>query len=197
MKLSLLRKISATFCFSSLGLVMIQVNVPVALSFEIPESLSVPNGQKLLLKSKAKGDQIYTCQAISNDASGYGKPPDIYQWKLKAPEAVLFNAKGIQKGKHYLGPTWEWQDGSKVQGKVKTKVDAPDAQSIPWLLLEAKQPTAQKTDTRGVLSSVQWVQRLNTAGGKAPQMGCDRPNQNQEIRVSYTADYYFYGDRPR
>jgi Protein of unknown function (DUF3455) len=196
MKLSLLKKISATLCFGSLGLVMIQANVPVALSFEIPESLSVPNGQKLLLKSKAKGNQIYTCQGISNDASGYGNQPDTYQWKLKAPEAVLFNAKGVQKGKHYLGPTWEWQDGSKVQGKVNTKVDAPDAQSIPWLLLEAKQPTDQKTDTRGVLSSVQWVQRLNTVGGKAPQTGCDRPNQNQEIRVSYTADYYFYGDRP-
>jgi Protein of unknown function (DUF3455) len=79
---------------------------------------------------------------------------------------------------------------------VKTKVDAPEAQSIPWLLLEAKQPTDQKTDTRGVLSSVQWVQRLNTADGKAPQMGCDLTRQNQEIRVSYTADYYFYGDRP-
>jgi Protein of unknown function (DUF3455) len=196
MKLSVLQKISATLLLSSLSIGMIPASASVALSFEIPEPLNVPSGQILLLKSKAKGAQIYVCQAVTNNASGYGNEPATYQWTLKAPEAALFNAKGVQKGKHYLGPTWEWQDGSKVQGKVKTKVDAPDAQSIPWLLLEAQQPTDRKIDASGVLSSVKWVQRLNTTGGKAPQTGCDRPNQNHEIRVSYTADYYFWGDRP-
>jgi hypothetical protein len=111
---------------------------------------------------------------------------------------MLLNGQGLPKGKHYLGPTWEWQDGSKVQGKVKTKVDAPDAQAIPWLLLEAKQPVAmaaQPSGTSDALSSVKWIQRVNTVGGKAPQTSCDRTLQNREVRSSYTADYYFYGDR--
>jgi hypothetical protein len=69
---------SATLFLSSLSIAMIQINAPAALAFEIPESWSVPNGQKLLSKSKAKGDRIYTCQGISNDASGYGNQPDTY-----------------------------------------------------------------------------------------------------------------------
>jgi FtsP/CotA-like multicopper oxidase with cupredoxin domain len=186
MNLSLLKKISATLLLSGLSTGVIQPSASAILSFEIPKSLDVPQGQTLLLQSKARGTQIYVCQAVKNE-------PDTYQWTLKAPEAKLFNAQGAQKGKHYLGPTWEWQDGSKVQGKVKSKVDAPDAQSIPWLLLEAQNSTPKAS---GVLSSVKWIQRLNTVGGKAPQTGCDRFRQNREVRVSYTADYYFYGDRP-
>jgi hypothetical protein len=197
MKISVLKNKSTILLLGSLSVGIIQFGAPVARSFEVPQILNVPGGQTLLLKSKAKGSQIYVCQAaISNNASGYGSQPQSYQWTLKAPEAALFNAQGTPKGKHYLGPTWEWQDGSRVQGKVKTKVDAPDAQSIPWLLLEVQQPTNAQNAAGGVLSSVKWVQRINTTGGKAPQTGCDRPNQNREIRVSYTADYYFYGDRP-
>jgi hypothetical protein len=192
MNLSLSKKRSTMLLLSGLSIGIIHAGVSVALPAEVPTSLDIPGSQTLLLKSKAKGIQIYVCQAIKNEASG--NEPDIYQWTIKAPEAELFNAQGIQAGKHYRGPTWEWQDGSKVQGKVKSKVDAPDAQSIPWLLLEAQQPIDDKPGASGVLSSIKWVQRLNTVGGKAPQTGCDRPNQNREVRISYTADYYFYGD---
>jgi Protein of unknown function (DUF3455) len=194
MNLSLLTKTGFAILVSSLSIATVQSMAQASFT-QAPEPLSVPKGQTLLLTSKAKGSQIYVCRSTPKDTSGYGDEPDTYQWVLKAPEAVLFNAKGLQQGKHYLGPTWEWQDGSKIQGKVKAKVDAPDSQSIPWLLLEAHQPTPMSTKTDavgGVLNSVEWVQRLNTVGGKAPQTGCDRSSQNREVRVSYTADYYFY-----
>jgi hypothetical protein len=197
MNLSLSQKISATFLVSSVSIGIIQASATVALSVEIPASLSVPKEEVLLLKSKAKGSQIYVCQSTSNPSSP--TEPATYQWVFKAPKAALFDEQGVQQGKHYGGPTWEWQDGSKVQGKVTAKADAPEAQSIPWLLLAAQQPTTSevKTDVKpGVLSAVKWVQRLNTAGGKAPQTGCDLVRKNREVRISYTADYYFYGDRP-
>ena len=67
------------------------------------------------------------------------------------------------------------------------QVDAPAATAIPWLLLRATSASGT-----GVWGSVSYVQRLNTTGGKAPATGCDATTVNGEVRVDYTADYYFY-----
>jgi hypothetical protein len=91
-------------------------------------------------------------------------------------------------GQHYAGPTWEANDGSKVMGEVKAKADAPEAKTIPWLLLAARSHAGN-----GIFSQVNWIQRVNTVGGTAPTGGCDRAYQNREIGINYTADYYFYG----
>jgi len=40
------------------------------------------------------------------------------------------------------------------------------------------------------------IQRIDTAGGKAPAGGCDGANAVKEIRVPYTAIYYFYVAKP-
>ncbi|MEH2155088.1 DUF3455 domain-containing protein [Nostoc sp.] len=146
----------------------------------IPDTIKVPNGQQLLLKASAKGSQIYVCQEKSAS-------PIQYEWTLKAPDAVLLNEQGQDLGKHYAGPTWEAKDGSKVVGKLKSKANAPQADAIPWLLLQA-----QSHEGNGIFRQVNWIQRINTVGGKAPEQGCDKSSQNQEIRVKYTADYLFY-----
>jgi Protein of unknown function (DUF3455) len=148
----------------------------------IPEALQVPAGQKMLLSVAATGDQIYTCQA-KPDA------PDQFAWTLKAPEAKLLNPQGEEVGTHYGGPSWEMNDSSKVMGELNKKVDAPQADDIPWLLIQVKAHEGE-----GVLSQANWIQRINTVGGKAPSAGCDRYHQNQEVRVGYSADYYFYGE---
>ncbi|AVH62278.1 hypothetical protein CDG77_17425 [Nostoc sp. 'Peltigera membranacea cyanobiont' 213] len=146
----------------------------------IPDSIKVPNGEQLLLKASAKGSQIYICKLKSES-------PEQYEWTLKAPDAVLLNEQGQDLGKHYAGPTWEAKDGSKVVGKLKSKADAPQEDAIPWLLLEA-----QSHQGNGIFRQVNWIQRINTVGGKAPVKGCDKSSQNQEIPVNYTADYLFY-----
>ncbi|MBW4684005.1 MAG: DUF3455 domain-containing protein [Komarekiella atlantica HA4396-MV6] len=148
----------------------------------IPNSLQVPNGQKLLLKASAKGTQIYVCKAKS-------EYPDQYEWTLKAPDAVLLNEQGQDLGKHYAGPTWEAKDGSKVVAKVKSKANAPQDGTIPWLLLEAR-----SHEGNGMFRQVNWIQRINTVDG-TPVQGCNEFSQNREIRVNYTADYLFYGDK--
>jgi hypothetical protein len=147
----------------------------------IPEAIAIPAGQRVLLKALAKGVQIYACKAKEGAASSY-------EWTLKAPEAELFDDKGQKIGKHYGGPTWEAADGSKVVGKLKTKVDAPEPTAIPWLLLETK-----STEGVGVLSKVTNIQRVATVGGKAPSSGCDAAHANAETRIDYTATYYMYG----
>ncbi len=148
---------------------------------DVPPNLKVPAGHALLLKTPAKGVQIYVCQPKTSDRTQV-------EWTLKAPEADLFNATGALVGKHYGGPTWEYtKDKSKVVGEVKQRLDAPGSTAIPWLLLSAK--THQGN---GFFSKVTYIQRLNTQGGKAPATGCDSSKLNTTIRVNYTADYYYF-----
>src|SRR5258706_2927784 len=150
----------------------------------VPDNLKVPAGQTLALVPRATGVQIYECSAGKTD-------PAKFEWAFKAPEADLFDLSGRKIGKHYAGPIWDSDDGSKVAGKVKARDDGPDANAIPWLLLSAK-----STSGVGVFGRTKSVQRLHTAGGKAPAGACDRAQLGRQARVAYRATYYFYIDRP-
>jgi hypothetical protein len=147
---------------------------------EVPRALHPSVDEKLLLQFHARGDQIYTC------SSGSGE----FVWTLKGPDAQLFDVKEQLVGKHFAGPTWQTNDGSRVTGKLVASVDSPDAESIPWLLLKVV-----SRNGNGILARATTIQRLNTNGGIAPGSGCDSDHVNQEVRASYSADYYFYGPK--
>jgi Protein of unknown function (DUF3455) len=147
---------------------------------DVPAALAVQTGQKLTLIANAKGVQIYTCGPDKND-------PNHIAWQFKAPEADLFNAQGTAIGKHYAGPSWESNDGSKVVGQVKASEKAPDASAVAWLLLGVK-----ANQGNGIFAHTSAIQRLNTVGGTPPTGGCDQSHPGKEVRVSYTAQYYFY-----
>jgi hypothetical protein len=151
---------------------------------EVPETLKVPATQVLSLETQATGVQIYKCKASKHD-------PMRFEWVFKAPEAVLTDNTGKMIGRHYAGPTWESNDGSKVVGEVRAQDSGPDPNSIPWLLLSAK-----STSGNGAFGLTHSIQRLRTSGGKAPAAGCDHAQVDKEIRVPYKAVYYFYIDRP-
>src|SRR5467141_5397759 len=149
-----------------------------------PENLKVPDGQTLSLVSPATGVQIYVCGATKTE-------PQRFEWVFKAPEADLFDLSGKKIGKHYAGPTWESNEGSKVVGEVKARDDGPNANAIPWLLLSAK-----STSGKGVFSEAQSIQRLYTVGGKASAQACNQAQLGKEARVPYKATYYFYVAKP-
>jgi hypothetical protein len=150
----------------------------------VPEKLKIPDTQKQSLEVKATGVQIYTCSASESD-------PARFEWVFKAPEADLFDSAGKKIGTHYAGPTWESTDGSKVVGEVKAKDDGPDPTAIPWLLLSAK-----STSGTGVFARTLSIQRLQTAGGKAPAEGCDQAHAGKEARIAYKATYAFFLAKP-
>jgi hypothetical protein len=157
--------------------VVVWSSLPAHAGQQVPQ-LQPPPGETLLLQVHAKGDQVYACKV---DA---GQPA----WVLKAPEARLFDKDGKPFGKHFAGPSWEANDGSRVTGKAVANSPSPDADSIPWLLVNII-----GHEGSGVLSRATTIQRLNTKGGKAPSSGCDAAHAGQEIRVPYAADYLFYG----
>jgi hypothetical protein len=165
------------FAFATLLAAASAVLSMSAAAQQVPPQLQPPAGEKLLLQVHAKGDQVYTCKG---DAAQF-------TWALKAPDAQLFDKDGKPFGKHFAGPSWEASDGSRVTGKAVANAPSPDADSIPWLLVNII-----SHDGSGVLSKATTIQRLKTKGGKAPASGCDVSHVGQEVRVPYSADYLFY-----
>jgi len=147
---------------------------------QVPVKLKPSADESLVMIVAAKGVQIYECRA-KKDPSG------DYEWAFVAPEAELFDAAGSRIGKHYAGPTWESNDGSKIAGTVTESAAAPEAASIAWLLLAAK-----PFGPAGAFSKFTSVQRVSTAGGVAPKTGCSQSATGTQARINYTADYYFF-----
>ena len=156
----------------------------IGMTPSVPEKLKVPATETLSVVAQAAGVQIYECNAGKTD-------PTLFEWAFKAPEAELFNNAGKKIGKHYAGPTWESDDGSKVIGEVKALDDGPDASAIPWLLLSAK-----SVEGNGIFAKTQSIQRVKTVGGKAPVDGCNQAQSGKVARVAYRATYNFYVSKP-
>jgi len=136
------------------------------------DSVQVPLGNKVAFHAYALGVQVYRWNGTA--------------WTFVEPVATLFadpNYNG-KVGIHYAGPTWQTNSGSKVVGS-RLAGCSPDPAAIPWLLLQAV-----SNDGPGVLSSVTYIQRVNTTGGLAPTA----PGESigAIVQVPYTAEYFFF-----
>ena len=135
-------------------------------------NLATPAAARQIAHTFAQGVQIYRW--------------DGNTWALMSPAAVLTaDEAGTETvGIHYQGPTWEGIAGSKVTA-VGAANCTPDANSIPWLLLNA---TA--TGEAGVFAGTAFIHRVNTVGGRAPTAA--GTSVGQMTSVPYTAEYFFY-----
>lgn len=165
----------STLSLSSLGLAACSTTPALV---AVPDAIKAQPNEQVAMVVPAKGVQIYECRAKAGQAGAF-------EWAFVAPEAALYNASGTQIGKHYGGPSWEANDGSKLVGALKARSDAPQAGNIPWLLL-----TTTASGAKGSFSSVTAIQRVNTVGGVAPSATCAQGNAGSQARVPYTADYY-------
>lgn len=146
---------------------------------EVPDAIKVAQGEKVVLVGHASGSQIYTCTQAADGT---------WQWTLKAPDAELRDAQGTVIIHHSAGPSWRHTDGSEVTGKAVAHVASPDADAVAWLLLNAV-----GHEGNGVLTRVTSIQRIHTHGGQPPPAAqCDSAKRSAEVRIPYTADYYFY-----
>lgn len=146
----------------------------------VPAQLQPPAGASLMLRYRAEGVQIYTCKATDGAATGFA-------WSFKAPQATLLDEGCKPVGTHFAGPTWKANaDESAVVGSKVAEAPASAPGSVPWLLLKAS------STTPGLMGAVVAVQRVDTAGGVAPADQCSAATAGSEVRVPYTATYYFY-----
>src|ERR1700681_2750918 len=147
---------------------------------DVPDAIVVPAGLEPVLFVRAKGSQIYTCQAGAD-----GK----FSWTLKGPEAELKDRKDKVIGQHFADPTsklptWKLKDGSEVSGKAAAHVDSLDSGSIPGLLVNVVSHAG-----KGQLESVTTIQRVHTHGGKPGNDACDESHKDAETKSAYTAEY--------
>jgi hypothetical protein len=154
---------------------------------DVPAELVPPTGNKAFLVASAKGVQIYKCQ--SKTANG----TTTFSWTFVEPRATLTGDNG-QIISHYIGPTWEAPDGSKVTATpiAKDPVDPlpADAKDIQQLLLEVPEDGATGG---GLLGETTFIQRLNTQGGTAPPAAeCKAQTVDKVKEVPYKADYVFF-----
>jgi len=154
----------------------------VASTVQVPDKIKGGANESVAMIASAKGVQIYECRA--------NKDARTADWAFVAPEAELFDTNGRKIGKHYAGPRWQSSDGSTIAGTIKERIDAPQADAIPWLLLAAK-----SVGPEGSFSKIASVQRVKTVGGNPPKTGCSSDSVGQVARVPYTADYYFLADK--
>lgn len=138
----------------------------------VPPQLAVPAGQHVVLTATVeRGSQVYSCRGGV--------------WALKAPAAVL--TAPSTDVLHDAGPRWTaTTDGSSVTGVQAASV--PVAGSAADLLLRAS-----AHDGAGVMSTVDYIQRLGVHGGASPTGACTEGAQQAD---GYTAEYRFYAPGP-
>jgi hypothetical protein len=167
----------------------------------VPDNIKVPSGNRAFLVGHGVGTQNYICLP-----SGTG-----FKFTLFTPQATLFNDVEKEIITHFFSPnpleggtirvTWQnSRDASAVWGKVQPGDSSLDSNfvaqgAVAWLKVTAvgsdEGPTGGDTMTRTT-----FIQRVNTAGGVAPPVGCSSAaNVGNQAFIPYTADYFFYTDR--
>ncbi|WP_018289933.1 DUF3455 domain-containing protein [Verrucomicrobium sp. 3C] len=142
-------------------------------------SLALPSHSRLVWLAHATGFQVYTAQAPAGAQSPL-------RWVFQEPDATLQDSTGAAIGRHFRGPCWEAEDGSRILGSLPPLAQTPgrSPSDIPWLLIEA-----HSTGTAGVLSGVTHVLRVGTAGGAAPAK--PPSSLGETVRIRYQATYLF------
>jgi hypothetical protein len=138
----------------------------------VPATIAVDGGVPVA-KLQAAGAQIYVC---AKNAGG------ALNWMFREPVAALL-AEGKTVGRHFVGPTWEFVDGSRVVGELAGKAPGKTAKDIPWLKLSVKEPPKS-----GLVAGATSILRIDTKGGVF-EGACD--NEGELHSEPYAATYVF------
>jgi hypothetical protein len=86
-------------------------------------------------------------------------------------------------GRHFVGPTWEFVDGSRVVGELVSKASGTTVKDIAWLKLSVKDPPKS-----GLVAGATSVLRIDTKGGVF-EGACD--SEGELHSEPYAATYIF------
>jgi hypothetical protein len=139
---------------------------------KLPSTIAVTAGV-CVARLQAAGAQIYVC---AKDPAG------ALNWTFREPVAALLE-EGKTVGRHFVGPTWEFVDGSRVVGELVSKAPGTTAKDIPWMKLSVKEPA-----TSGLVAGATSVLRIDTKGGVF-EGACD--NEGELHSEPYAATYVF------
>jgi hypothetical protein len=138
----------------------------------LPATISVKAGVPVA-RLQAAGAQIYIC---ARNAAG------ALNWTFREPVAALLE-EGRTVGRHFVGPTWEFVDGSRVVGELVSKAPGTTAKDIPWMKLLVKEPLKS-----GLVAGATSILRIDTKGGVFGG-ACD--SEGELHSEPYAATYVF------
>ena len=139
---------------------------------DLPKEIAVPN-VSTVATVQATGAQIYAC---SKNAKG------ALEWTFREPVASLL-LDGKTVGRHFVGPTWEFSDSTRVVGKAAGKTPGKTAKDVPWLKVAITEPAKS-----GPAAGATTILRIETKGG-AFEGACA---QEGELHAEpYAATYVF------
>ena len=138
----------------------------------LPATIAVKGGVPVA-RLQAAGAQIYICAK---------NPAGALNWKFREPVATLLE-EGKTVGRHFVGPTWEFDDGSRVVGELVSKAPGATAKDIAWLKLSVKDPPKS-----GLAAGATSVLRVDTKGGVFVG-ACD--SEGELHSEPYAATYVF------
>ena len=139
---------------------------------DLPAAIAVKAGVPIA-RLQGAGAQIYIC--AKNTAGALN-------WRFREPVATLLE-EGKTVGRHFVGPTWEFDDGSRVVGELVSTAPGATAKDIAWLKLSVKE-----TPKSGLAAGATSVLRIDTKGGDF-QGTCD--SEGELHSEPYTATYVF------
>ena len=96
------------------------------------------------------GAQLYAC--TKNAKGGL-------EWSFREPVAALLQ-DGKTIGRHFVGPTWEFADGTHVTGKPEAKAPGATVNDVPWLKIAIAEPAKS-----GPAGGATTILRIDTTGG--------------------------------
>lgn len=138
----------------------------------LPAAIAVKAGVPVV-QLQAAGAQIYEC---AKNAAG------ALNWTFREPVAALLE-EGKTVGRHFVGPTWEFVDGSRVVGETVSAAPGATAKDIPWLKLSVKE-----SPKSGLAAGATSILRIDTKGG-AFKGACD--SEGELHSEPYAATYVF------
>jgi hypothetical protein len=144
----------------------------------VPAQLTPDADQTIKSSFLGVGVQVYVCTATATGG---------FAFSFVTPTANLLNDGGRLVGTHFIGPTWQANDGSAVVAAVADRATV-DPTAIPWLLLDV----VSDNGVEGRFDDVTSIQRLSTVGGLAPTTGCDAAHIGSIAQVPYSSQYVFY-----
>ena len=85
----------------------------------LPATIAIKGGVPVA-RLQAAGAQIYVCARNTAGA---------LNWRFREPVATLLE-EGKTVGRHFVGPTWEFDDGSRVAGELVSKAPGATAKDV-------------------------------------------------------------------
>lgn len=177
--LALLSSLSAVALLAACGS-MNMAKAPAFSQADLPATVQVPAGHKVVMETVGMGDITYECRDKAN-------APGMTEWVFVGPKAVLNDRSGKQVGTYYGPPaTWQANDGSKITGK-QLAVAPAGAGNLPFQLVQANPAMGA-----GAMTGVSYIQRVALKGGVAPATACTTASKGAREIVKYQADYIFW-----